>query len=215
VMASVRPTHKKPMRLSGKLRSWNDERGFGFIEPAQGGKDIFIHIKAFPPGAGRPTIGQVLTFEVELGPNGKMRAHSVHSLVHTRVTKTRRAEPSASWSLPRLVAIPAFVLVWLYVASQCPVKPMVLAVYIGLSLLAFLAYAVDKSAAINGRWRTPERILHLLSLAGGWPGALVAQQLLRHKCSKPSFVTVFWLTVFANVAGFVAWHSGWLRNVQV
>ncbi len=201
------------MRLSGNLRSWNDERGFGFIETAQGGKDIFVHIKAFPPGAGRPTIGQVLTFEVELGPNGKMRAHSVHSLVHNRAPRIHRAESPASWTLPRLVAIPAFALVWLYVASQWPIKPMVLAVYIGLSLLAFFAYAVDKSAAINGRWRTPERTLHLLSLAGGWPGALLAQQLLRHKCSKPRFVAVFWFTVSANVAGFLAWHSGWLRNV--
>ena len=202
------------MRLSGNLKSWNDERGFGFIEPAQGGKDIFVHIKAFPPGSGRPIIGQRLTFEVEQDPSGKKRAHSVQYQVCNRAPKIRRAEAPASWTLPRLLAIPAFVLVWLTVASRWPVKPMVLAVYIGLSLLAFLAYAVDKSAAVNGRWRTPEKTLHLLSVAGGWPGALLAQQLLRHKCSKPSFVAVFWITVVTNVAVFVAWHSGLLLNGQ-
>ena len=201
------------MRLTGTLRSWNDERGFGFIKPALGSKDIFVHIKAFPPGTGRPTIGQVLTFEVEIGPNGKKRAHSVHSLVHNRAPKTHRAASPASWTLPRLVAIPAFAFIWLYVASQWPVKPIVLALYIGLSFLAFLAYAIDKSAAVNGRWRTPEQTLHLLSVAGGWPGALVAQQLLRHKCSKPSFMAGFWFTVAVNVAGFFAWHSGLLRNI--
>jgi len=201
------------MRLSGNLRSWNDERGFGFIEPAKGGKDIFVHIKAFPPGTGRPTIGQDLTFEIELGQNGKKRAHSVQYLVRNRAPRTHRAESPATWTLPRLLVIPAFASVWLYVASRWPVKPMVPAVYIGLSLLAFLAYAFDKSAAINGRWRTPEKTLHLLGVAGGWPGALLAQQLLRHKCSKPSFVAVFWITVAANIAGFFAWHSGLLRNV--
>ncbi len=203
------------MRLSGTLRSWNDERGFGFIEPAKGGKDVFVHIKAFPPGTGRPTVGQVLTFEVELGPNGKMRAHSVHYQVNTQARKTHRVESPASWTLPRLLAIPAFASIWLYVAIRWSVSPMAILVYIGLSLLTFLAYAVDKSAAINGRWRTPEKILHLLSVAGGWPGALLAQQLLRHKCSKPSFVAVFWITVAANAAGFIAWHSGLLRNVYI
>ena len=201
------------MRLSGKLRSWNDERGFGFIEPAQGGKDIFVHIKAFAPGTGRPTIGQVLTFEVELGPDSKMRAHSVHYVINNRAPKTPRAESPESWTLPRLLAIPIFALVWLYVASRWPVSPMVFWVYIGLSLLTFLAYAVDKSAAINGRWRTPEKTLHLLSVSGGWPGALLAQQLLRHKCSKPSFMVVFWITAAANAVGFFAWHSELLRNV--
>jgi uncharacterized membrane protein YsdA (DUF1294 family)/cold shock CspA family protein len=201
------------MRRSGTLKSWNDQRGFGFIEPAQGGKDIFVHIKAFSPGTVRPMIGQVLTFEIEQGPNGKKRAHSVQYVVSNQVPKTHRAESVVSWTLPRLVAIPAFASVWLYVASRWPVNPMVLVVYIGLSLVTFLAYAVDKSAAINGRWRTPEKTLHLLSVAGGWPGALLAQQLLRHKCSKPSFLAVFWITVAANVAGFFAWHSGLLRDV--
>ncbi|MEA5441595.1 DUF1294 domain-containing protein [Cyanobium gracile] len=108
--------------------------------------------------------------------------------------------------------IPAFAAVWLYVASRWPVRPELLAVYIGLSVMTFLSYAFDKSAAIHGRWRTPEKTLHLLGLAGGWPGALLAQQLLRHKCSKPSFIASFWITVVVNVAAFVIWHSGWLQK---
>jgi uncharacterized membrane protein YsdA (DUF1294 family) len=55
--------------------------------------------------------------------------------------------------------------------------------------------------------------MHLLGLAGGWPGALLAQQLLRHKCSKGSFVAVFWITVEANVTVLIAWHSGLLTRV--
>jgi uncharacterized membrane protein YsdA (DUF1294 family)/cold shock CspA family protein len=176
------------MRQSGKLRSWNGERGFGFIEPAQDGKDIFVPIKAFPPGSERPTLGQVLSFEVELGPNGKKRALSVQHQARNRVPKTAQAETPASWSLPQLLAIPAFASLWLCVASRWPLKPIVLAVYIGLSLLACLVDANDKTAAIHGHGRTPEKTLHLLSVAGGWPGALLAQQLLRHKCSKPKFV---------------------------
>lgn len=201
------------MRRCDTLKSWNNQRGFGFIEPAHGGKDIFVHIKAFSRGTSRPMIGKVLTFEIQQGPNGKNRAHSVQYVVPNQVSKTHRAESPASWTLPRLLAIPAFASVWLYVASRWPVNPMVLVVYIGLSLVTFLAYAVDKSAAINGRWRMPEKTLHLLSVAGGWPGALLAQQLLRHNCSMPSFVAVFWITVAANVAGFFAWHSGLLRDV--
>ena len=64
-------------------------------------------------------------------------------------------------------------------------------------------YAVDKSAARKGAWRTQESTLHLLSLAGGWPGALVAQQKLRHKSRKQSFRFVFWVTVLLNCGAFV------------
>jgi uncharacterized membrane protein YsdA (DUF1294 family) len=63
---------------------------------------------------------------------------------------------------------------------------------------------LDKSAARRDRWRTRESTLHLLGAIGGWPGALAAQQLLRHKSAKPSFQGVFWLTVVANV-GAVGW----------
>lgn len=75
--------------------------------------------------------------------------------------------------------------------------------YVATSVITFSTYAIDKSAARRGAWRTPERTLHLLALAGGWPGALLAQQLLRHKTAKLQFRVTFWATVILNVAGFV------------
>lgn len=71
------------------------------------------------------------------------------------------------------------------------IELVVLPFYIVISLLTFVLYAVDKSAAQNDSWRTQESTLHLLSLAGGWPGAMIAQQTLRHKSKKQDFMAVF------------------------
>lgn len=68
-----------------------------------------------------------------------------------------------------------------------------------LNLATYVVYARDKSAARQGRRRTPEATLLLLGLLGGWPAALLAQQRLRHKTAKTSFQVKFWLTVVANV----------------
>ncbi len=88
------------------------------------------------------------------------------------------------------------------------------AIYAAMSVITFIAYAMDKSAAARRSWRTPERTLHLLALAGGWPGALCAQQLLRHKSSKAAFRSVFWVTVFVNVLGFVLLCTPLVRLLQ-
>lgn len=201
------------MRFDGKLKSWDDERGFGFIEPTLGGQDIFVHIKSFPPGTGRPGIGLPLTFEVELGDQGKKRAKAVQLVHTTRASSSPGFEAPAAWTLPRLLVLPGFVLAYALTAWHWSVNHWVAAVYMLASLIAFLAYAIDKSAARAGRWRTPESSLHWLSLACGWPGALVAQQLLRHKVSKPTFVASYWGTVAMNIAGFVAFHSPFLRSL--
>jgi uncharacterized membrane protein YsdA (DUF1294 family) len=71
-------------------------------------------------------------------------------------------------------------------------------VYLAVSIVTFIAYAFDKSKARRGVWRTPESTLHLLALFGGWPGAAIAQQTLRHKSQKRAFRVAFWLTVIAN-----------------
>ena len=89
---------------------------------------------------------------------------------------------------------------------QLPV--WVLGAAVAVNLVTFWMYAADKNAARNRAWRTPENHLHLLSLAGGWPGAWYAQQAMRHKSSKPSFRAVYWLTVLAHFGALAAWVSG-------
>jgi uncharacterized membrane protein YsdA (DUF1294 family) len=79
------------------------------------------------------------------------------------------------------------------------------AAYALLSAAAFLLYARDKAAARANRSRVPERTLHLLALAGGWPGALVAQRTLRHKTRKRPFRLRFLATVILNSAALLAW----------
>ena len=84
---------------------------------------------------------------------------------------------------------------------------LLVATYSAMSLLTFAAYAVDKFKAKHAMWRTPEKTLHLMELCCGWPGALLAQKILRHKSYKPSFRRVFWLMVLINVCvvGLVTW----------
>jgi uncharacterized membrane protein YsdA (DUF1294 family) len=80
-------------------------------------------------------------------------------------------------------------------------------VYGAASVTAAIVYAADKSAAQRNQWRTPERTLHLLALAGGWPGALIAQTVFRHKSRKASFRIVFWTTVALNCAALAWWTA--------
>lgn len=75
--------------------------------------------------------------------------------------------------------------------------------YLVIGLVTFFVYAKDKRAAINGNWRVPEKTLHIFSFAGGWLGALIAQDKLRHKTKKQPFRAIYWLTVAMNVAAFV------------
>lgn len=75
------------------------------------------------------------------------------------------------------------------------------------SVTAYVLYAKDKAAAKAGAWRVSENTLHVVAVLFGWPGALVAQERLRHKTKKQSFRVVFWLSVLVNVSGIVWLHS--------
>lgn len=81
------------------------------------------------------------------------------------------------------------------------------------SVVCFAAYARDKSAAKTRRWRTSEGTLLMLGFLGGWPGAILAQQLFRHKTTKASFQSKFWASVILNVAGFIAFASPLLASI--
>ena len=94
-----------------------------------------------------------------------------------------------------LCALPLFgsLSMWLRGVSLIP-----LAAYGVISVLAFFLYWSDKRKARADHWRTPENVLHALEFAGGWPGALLAQQVFRHKTRKISFQLVFWLIVLLH-----------------
>lgn len=191
------------MRFKGKLKIWNDERGFGFIHPIPDGEEIFVHIKAFNPPSSRPRVNELLWFEIERGPDGKKRAKDVELVREAAGRSKRQLEPSVQRGTGALVAIPGFVVLYVVVAIVWQPPLVLAAIYFGASIVTFLVYAKDKLAAQENKWRTPEATLHLLAIAGGWPGALFAQHFLRHKSMKLEFQVGFWTTVILNVTGFI------------
>lgn len=191
------------MQFQGIIIDWNDERGFGYIESTQGGAPIFVHISAWPRGTMRPQLNQRVSFEIEVGPKGK-RACNVRPMQLKQAAPHRANGDAAQWrGATTHFAIPAFLLFYAIIAALWQPPFWVAGIYLIASIVTFLVYAIDKSSAVRGTWRTSEHTLHCLALAGGWPGALLAQQFLRHKSTKQVFLQVFWVTVALNIAALV------------
>lgn len=197
-------------RRSGRLTTWDDERGFGFVESDPGGHRFFLHISEYDRRSGRPQVGSRVTFETGPGRDGREQATTVRldgPPPRGRRGPRRRGCP---WVL---VALWCAGLALASTAGDLPV--WVLGAYGAASLVTFVAYWRDKRAAVARRWRTPESTLLLLGLVGGWPGAVVAQETLRHKTVKRSFQAAFWGTVVVHVlvVGAVAVDRWWLPLV--
>lgn len=193
---------RKPPRYQGKITSWKDEQGFGFIAPNGGGPAVFVHIKSFSSRAIRPVADDIVTFELTTNSNGQPRAENV-AFVRDR---TSRRAPSPTGPISLVLAAGFLGLIgMLAFAKKLP--PLVFDLYLGLSVITFIAYAIDKSAARNQLYRTRESTLHLLGLIGGWPGALLAQQVLRHKSKKESFRATFRWTVALNCGALALFLS--------
>lgn len=198
------------MAIDGRLSRWDDSRGFGFIAPDTGGDEVFVHIKAFPAGP-RPALGERLRFAVETAADGRRRA--------VRVRRRSAGLAGGMRERSALLPIPLFAALFagLALAGRVPGRWALL--YLVASAICFALYALDKSAAVAGRRRTPERTLHFWALVGGWPGALLAQHALRHKSVKAGFRAVFRVTVAANLGGlcWLASPAGqrWLHGLPL
>jgi len=97
----------------------------------------------------------------------------------------------------------------LYQLREIVAPTLAVAIVIALSSAAFVGQWIDKRKAGSGEWRTPENILHLFELLGGWPGAYLAQRIFRHKTAKLSYQFVFWLIVAAYEYVAVDFLLGW------
>jgi uncharacterized membrane protein YsdA (DUF1294 family)/cold shock CspA family protein len=222
------------MKRQGRLVRWEPERGFGFIRSAEVSADVFVHQRDFLDRQVTPQVGMALGFEeIHVGGKGpravavyaiggtEPRAPQVQTKAHARKApassnagRRTSAEPrqrsgaapsSASPALPMGMLLLGYAALLGYGVWAARLPAIALGVLLLISLLTFAVYGFDKSAAQAGRWRTAESTLHLLSLAGGWPGAWCAQRLFRHKSRKASFMAGYWATVVLNIAAVATW----------
>ena len=186
------------MRFKGKISEWNEDRGFGFIAPSEGGGRVFCHIKAFEERSRRPEVGKIVTYDLAADDRGRPRATQV------RYAGSVKAQPSTTpppvSSLTRaIVGSSAFLVVVAALVITGHAPWWVLAWYLVLSAVTFMLYGWDKVSASGGHWRIQESTLNGLALLGGWPGGWIAQHAWRHKSRKASFQAAFWSATLMNV----------------
>ncbi len=176
--------------MKGKITEWNDSKGYGFISALNGKLRVFIHASSVKNSNHRPSLNDDVNFDVSEDNRGRFNAMNV---------------TISGNSLPPFTIL--FGCTFLVFACAALVvfggQLLIMAIYIVASLFTYLIFELDKKAAKNGQWRTSENSLHLLSLFGGWPGALFAQNLLRHKSKKQPFKTILWFTVVLNISAFI------------
>jgi uncharacterized membrane protein YsdA (DUF1294 family)/cold shock CspA family protein len=183
----------------GTITKWDDEKGFGFITPKSGGKQVFIHINDFNKKHQRPKEGLPVIFSLSKDKKGRLCASKVFP--QNAEDEFSKAD---SQKLMALIISIIFICVLIALILLKKLPQSIMAIYFVASVITFILYATDKSAAQAGEWRTSESTLHLFSLVGGWPGAAIAQSFLRHKSKKIKFRVVYWITVIIN-CGILAW----------
>lgn len=204
------------MRAKGKITSWNHDKGFGFITPNESGKRVFVHITALRNRQNKPQINQPVSYNLSQDKQGRPCAANV-----SRAGDAPAQRKNVNKGSNANIAAALFLTIVCISTLMAKIPFLVLPLYLLASMLTFVVYAKDKSAAKRGKWRTSESTLHFLALACGWPGALIAQEQLRHKSKKQEFRLVFWLTVLVNISIFIWLHTPagmdtlgiWLNNL--
>lgn len=198
----------------GKVVEWNDAGGYGFVAPLDDlGRRVFFHVRSYRKDGSRPETGELVKFR-EGVVNGRVQATAVRRAVAPG--NRPNVKPKQGHKATRVPAPLQLVLAlgwfgavaWAALHGRLP--EWVLYALFVLCLATFLAYAIDKAAAGSRFRRIAEVELHLLELAGGWPGAVVAQQVFRHKTRKAGYRVAFWTMVWLNVAAMAVWFA--LRN---
>ena len=190
------------MRQQGKLTDWYDERGYGWVIRHGDKQRVYVHISEFVEGQRRPRQGDALIYDVIPGKGGSLAAINI-TLPETLTKRAIKERVGHRHDKRAYVVATAAIVVLALLTVMGKLSWYVFGWYVLASAIAYATYGADKRAAIAKRRRIPEDQLHLASLVGGWPGALVAQRRFRHKSSKPSFRALFWFTVLVNIAVLV------------
>lgn len=192
----------------GKLTKWNDDRGFGFIQPVDRSQEVFLHIYELKDATRRPQVGDIIYYYVVAEEDGKFRANNAFILGARKnpISSSRSLSIAAKSTFPiqeiLLLSILPLVASIHFFATTRNSLPFIL--YPTMSVLTYALYADDKSRANRRKWRIPEQSLHLCELAGGWLGGFIAQRRLHHKSKKKSYQVKFWTIVIIHHIGCLA-----------
>jgi uncharacterized membrane protein YsdA (DUF1294 family)/cold shock CspA family protein len=200
------------MERLGKVSEWNEARGFGFVAPVDdedGTGRIFFHVRDYERGSRRPEVGELVKFSASKRDDGRLRANRVRRAVArannpspmvSRNRKPAHASPGRPAPASALVALVLAYATAIAIAIYTGRLPVMLLFWlIAANGLAMLFYYGDKTAAQRGESRVAESTLHMLELAGGWPAALLAQRMFRHKTVKASYRSGFQRMVILHI----------------
>ena len=198
----------------GTLVFWNDDKGFGFVRPLDGGDDYFAHISVFDrQQSRRPEIADRVLFREATDSPGKRRLsyallkgaeREMPGAVRGILTKSRPPLVSALICVPLILSS---YIIWHFN------NPLPLMSYVFLSILTMVLYGFDKRHAIQGDWRIPEMYIHVREIMGGWPGSLIAQIDFSHKTRKSPYRRRLQLIIAAHGLAWTAFliHHLWPR----
>lgn len=186
-------------RHRGRIHEWRTDKGYGYVQHDD--RRLFVHIRDFAERHVTPEAGDLLTFEVGVDARGRPCAKSIRQ--HNDGGRLRSRHFLV---LALLLAVPASAF---WRLAPAPMAGAVAVVALLCSAACYGFYAWDKHRARTGAWRISERMLHLMELFGGWPGAFLAQRRLRHKSTKASYQFTFWMIVAAHNYAALDWQLQW------
>jgi uncharacterized membrane protein YsdA (DUF1294 family)/cold shock CspA family protein len=197
----MRKPADEPSWALGRVQQWDAAKGLGFVQPDKGGERLLLR-RVDLTGRMRtrePQVGEPVRFlAVGQGPGELLRATRVSTLLAAPAPPAPPPRPSSPGSA-RLLVIPGFALLLGSIQLAWTLPRFVTVLYGGLSMALFLVYGLDKWAARRNQPRVRESVLHALAAFGGWPGALLGQQIFRHKTAQPRFLRITWGMVVLNL----------------
>ncbi|MFT3810579.1 MAG: DUF1294 domain-containing protein [Micropepsaceae bacterium] len=198
-------------RYQGHLVSWDDARGFGFIEAEGLTAPVFMHVKFLRAKHQRPMAGDIVRFTLGEGRDGGPAAMDAE-IAGAPPPPKRKAQRPSMLDVSRLLAAVA-ILVGATIAYEIDAAPLWFpALYFVMTLGSGIAYWLDKLFAREQRQRVSENMLHFADAFFGIAGGLFAQHVFRHKTRKRSFRAVTRLIFIAH-ATLIAMVLGGLINL--